>query len=153
MITVAYRCYKLPLMMASSLKLLFGWLGQWIYASARRAWRLAAANVFLFWANFADGAPSGSLDLRAEVAHNLLDLGASLSAQVPRALSHWKIREFPCSLTRSGSPHGGGYCRMKTVYPVHSPKDPVNWILRYCYFRRSASFSSTACTSSLSSAR
>lgn len=64
----------------------------------RVGWYSVLVNIFLFGLNFLMAAYSGSLALRAETAHNLLDLAASLSVLGGLAFSQRKSREFPYGL-------------------------------------------------------
>lgn len=66
--------------------------------TTRVGWYSVLVNIFLFGLNFLMAAYSGSLALRAETAHNLLDLAASLSVLGGLALSQRKSREFPYGL-------------------------------------------------------
>ena len=64
----------------------------------RVGWYSVFVNVILFGLNLLMAAYSGSLALRAETAHNLLDLAASLSVLGGLALSQRKSHEFPYGL-------------------------------------------------------
>lgn len=66
--------------------------------TTRVGWYSVLVNMILFGLNLLMTAYSGSLALRAETAHNLLDLAASLSVLGGLALSQRKNRDFPYSL-------------------------------------------------------
>jgi len=61
-------------------------------------WYSILVNVALFTLNLAMALYSGSLALRAELAHNVLDLTASLAVLVGVTLSEHKSRAFPYGL-------------------------------------------------------
>jgi len=64
----------------------------------RVGWYSVLVNIFLFSLNLLMAAYSGSLALRAETAHNLLDLAASISVLIGLAFSQRKNRKFPYGL-------------------------------------------------------
>jgi cation diffusion facilitator family transporter len=66
--------------------------------TTRVGWYSVLVNIILFGLNLLMAAYSGSLALRAETAHNLLDLAASLSVLGGLALSQRKSRDFPYGL-------------------------------------------------------
>jgi len=66
--------------------------------NTRVGWYSVLVNLFLFGLNLLMATYSGSLALRAETAHNLLDLAASLSVVIGLALSLRKSRDFPYGL-------------------------------------------------------
>ena len=66
--------------------------------NTRAGWYSVLVNLLLFGLNLAMAAYSGSLAMRAETAHNLMDLAASLSVLLGMALSERKSRDFPYGL-------------------------------------------------------
>jgi divalent metal cation (Fe/Co/Zn/Cd) transporter len=61
----------------------------------RAGWYSIGVNVILFALNLTMAIYSNSLALKAETAHNLLDLVASISVLIGVILSQRKTREFP----------------------------------------------------------
>jgi cation diffusion facilitator family transporter len=61
----------------------------------RAGWYSIGVNVFLFSLNLTMAYYSNSLALKAETAHNILDLIASISVLIGVSLSQRKTRDFP----------------------------------------------------------